>query len=73
MAGYAEKYESSLVEKFKSDLQTTREAVKVNEADVPVTGISGFFIGNTAENIVQELGCSLLTLKPNGFVSPLRV
>lgn len=35
------------------------------------TGISGFFIGNTAENIVQTLACSLLALKPNGFVSPV--
>jgi len=36
------------------------------------TGIPGFFIGNTAENIVQKLGCSLLALKPNGFVSPVK-
>lgn len=36
------------------------------------TGISGFIIGNTAENIVQKLGCSLLALKPNGFVSPVK-
>ncbi|MFS1162379.1 universal stress protein [Aeromonas salmonicida] len=35
------------------------------------TGISGFFIGNTAENVVQKLECSLLALKPNGFVSPV--
>ncbi|MCF3097380.1 universal stress protein [Aeromonas australiensis] len=35
------------------------------------TGIAGFFIGNTAENIVQTLACSLLALKPNGFVSPV--
>src|SRR5690606_2554729 len=36
------------------------------------TGIPGFIIGNTAENVVQELGCSLLALKPNGFVSPVK-
>lgn len=36
------------------------------------TGIPGFVIGNTAENIVQKLGCSLLALKPNGFVSPVK-
>lgn len=36
------------------------------------TGIPGFLIGNTAENIVQKLGCSLLALKPNGFVSPVK-
>lgn len=36
------------------------------------TGIAGFVIGNTAENIVQNLTCSLLALKPNGFVSPVK-
>lgn len=36
------------------------------------TGIHGFVIGNTAENILQKLGCSLLALKPNGFVSPVK-
>jgi nucleotide-binding universal stress UspA family protein len=36
------------------------------------TGIAGFIIGNTAENIVQKLACSVLALKPNGFVSPVK-
>ncbi len=36
------------------------------------TGISGFMIGNTAENIVQKLSCSLMALKPQGFVSPVK-
>ncbi len=36
------------------------------------TGIAGFIFGNTAENIVQELSCSLVALKPNGFVSPVK-
>ena len=36
------------------------------------TGIPGFIIGNTAENVVQKLSCSLLALKPNGFVSPVK-
>ncbi|WP_133130778.1 universal stress protein [Legionella yabuuchiae] len=35
------------------------------------TGISGFIIGNTAENILQKINCSLLALKPQGFVSPV--
>lgn len=35
------------------------------------TGIAGFIIGNTAENILQRLESSLLALKPNGFVSPV--
>ncbi|MFC6670537.1 universal stress protein [Marinobacterium aestuariivivens] len=36
------------------------------------TGIPGFVIGNTAENLVRKIGCSLLALKPPGFTSPVR-
>jgi len=36
------------------------------------TGIPGFIIGNTAENIVQKLSCSLMALKPQGFVSSVK-
>jgi len=37
------------------------------------TGIQGILIGNTAERILNQLECSVLTLKPKGFVSPLTV
>ena len=37
------------------------------------TGIPGFVIGNTAVNILQKMSCSLLALKPTGFVSPVKV
>lgn len=37
------------------------------------TGIPGFFIGNTAENILDHIHCSLLALKPAGFISPVKV
>ncbi|MCK6262716.1 universal stress protein [Vibrio sp. ZSDE26] len=36
------------------------------------TGIPGVVIGNTAENILQHVSCSLVALKPNEFVSPIR-
>ncbi len=36
------------------------------------TGIPGFIIGNTAENILQKLKCSLVAMKPHGFVSPIK-
>lgn len=36
------------------------------------TGISGLISGNTAENIMQNISCSLLALKPRGFVSPVK-
>ncbi len=36
------------------------------------TGIAGFVIGNTAENVVQSISCSLVAMKPDGFVSPIK-
>jgi universal stress protein E len=35
------------------------------------TGLKGFFIGNTAEKVLHKIGCSVLALKPEGFVSPV--
>jgi len=34
-------------------------------------GIPGFFMGNTAESILNQIDCSVLTIKPPGFVSPV--
>ena len=36
------------------------------------TGLAGFFIGNTAEQVLQEIDCSVLALKPDGFVTPVK-
>lgn len=35
------------------------------------TGIPGLLIGNTAEEILLSVDCDVLTLKPDGFVSPV--
>jgi nucleotide-binding universal stress UspA family protein len=34
-------------------------------------GIAGMLIGNTAERLLYQLDCSILTVKPANFVSPL--
>lgn len=34
-------------------------------------GTPGVFIGNTAERMLRSVDCSVLTLKPDGFVSPI--
>lgn len=58
--------------------QTIPELVDTLQIDILVmgtvarTGIPGFVIGNTAENVLREIRCSLVALKPNGFVSPIR-
>jgi len=35
------------------------------------TGIGGFLIGNTAEEVLNQIDCSVLTVKPEGFVTPV--
>jgi nucleotide-binding universal stress UspA family protein len=37
------------------------------------TGLSGLLIGNTAEAILEQLQCSVLAIKPPGFVSPVKL
>lgn len=37
------------------------------------TGIAGLFIGNTAEMVLEQVQCSVLAVKPPGFVSPVRL
>lgn len=67
-----------MVQKGKADVLIPAMLQEI-EADVLVmgtvarTGIPGFLIGNTAENIVKQVGCSMLAVKPNGFVSPIGV
>jgi nucleotide-binding universal stress UspA family protein len=36
-------------------------------------GIPGFFIGNTAEKVLRRSDCSILAVKPDGFVSPVHL
>ena len=36
------------------------------------TGIPGFLIGNTAETVLNQVNCSMLALKPDGFVTPVK-
>ncbi len=37
------------------------------------TGIPGFLIGNTAENVLNAVRCSVLAVKPEGFTSPVQL
>jgi nucleotide-binding universal stress UspA family protein len=37
------------------------------------TGLPGFFIGNTAEDVLQSAQCSVLAVKPDGFISPVTI
>ena len=35
------------------------------------SGIKGVLLGNTAEQVLGTCDCSILTVKPDGFVSPI--
>ncbi|NJO56449.1 MAG: universal stress protein [Rhodospirillales bacterium] len=35
-------------------------------------GVPGLLIGNTAEAVIGRIECSVLTIKPEGFISPVR-
>jgi len=58
---------------------TITEFVKEIGADLLVmgtvarTGISGLLMGNTAERVLHDVECSVLTMKPAGFASPDRL
>ncbi|MGB8712958.1 MAG: universal stress protein, partial [Onishia taeanensis] len=61
--GQARKQLPQLVDKLEADLVVMGTVVR--------TGIPGFIIGNTAEAVLYQLQCSVLALKPQGFVSPV--
>lgn len=35
------------------------------------TGIAGFLIGNIVEEVLNQVGCSVMTVKPDGVVTPV--
>ncbi len=35
------------------------------------TGVGGFFIGNTAETVLSQVDCTVLSVKPEQFVTPV--
>ncbi len=36
------------------------------------TGLSGLIMGNTAESILRSVSCSVMAVKPEGFVTPVK-
>ncbi|MEA2116819.1 MAG: universal stress protein [Thermodesulfobacteriota bacterium] len=59
--------------------EVINDFIKKNKIDVVVmgtvarTGISGFFMGNTAESILNTIDCSMLAIKPPGFTTPVKL
>ncbi len=63
--GKASRVIASLVAKHAIDLVVVGTVCR--------TGIAGMLIGSTAENMLGQMDCSVLALKPRGFVSPVEV
>jgi len=63
LKGYPRKEIPLFAKKIKADL--------VVMGTIARTGISGLFMGNTAESILNQLDCSVLAVKPEGFVTPV--
>lgn len=56
------------------DLPRMAETIKADlvvMGTVARTGIAGVIVGNTAETVLSQLNCSVLAIKPEGFVSPV--
>ncbi len=66
-----------LVKGFARDM--IPELVKEKQIDLMImgtvgrTGIAGFLMGNTAETVLNRIDCSVLAIKPEGFVTPVRL
>ncbi len=60
---------SAIIHRLSRDL----EADLVVMGTAGRTGIPGFFIGNTAEEVLQAATASVLAVKPFGFVSPVEL
>ena len=55
------------------DLADSLEADLVVIGTIGRSGVPGLLIGNTAEEILNAVDCSVLTLKPEGFETPIQV
>jgi nucleotide-binding universal stress UspA family protein len=60
-------------QKVVTELARTLAADLVVMGTVGRTGIPGFLIGNTAETILGGIECSVLAVKPDGFISPIEL
>jgi universal stress protein E len=78
LAPYGLNVEASEVHLLQGDpAQVIPELVKQANIDLIVmgtvgrTGIRGLIMGNTAERLLGQVECSVLALKPEGYISPV--
>lgn len=80
LSKFTDKSDRRTVHLLKGDAtEEISEFVKKHQIEMVVmgtvarTGISSVLIGNTAESILQRVNCSVLAVKPAGFVSPVQL
>ncbi|MCJ7533985.1 MAG: universal stress protein [Anaerolineales bacterium] len=54
-------------------LAAAKEIEIIVMGTVSRTGIAGLLIGNTAEKVLRQVDCSVLTVKPEGFITPVKL
>jgi len=54
-------------------LAKAREVELIVMGTVSRTGLTGFLIGNTAEKVLRQADCSVLVVKPDKFVTPVKL
>ncbi len=53
------------------ELAQAKEIDLIVMGTVSRAGIAGLLIGNTAEKVLRRVDCSMLTVKPEGFITPV--
>jgi nucleotide-binding universal stress UspA family protein len=55
------------------ELAQAKEIDLIIMGTVSRAGIAGLLIGNTAEQVLRRVHCSMLTIKPEGFITPVKL
>ncbi len=55
------------------EVAAAKEVKLIVMGTVSRTGVAGLLIGNTAEKILHQVDCGVLAVKPDGFVTPVRL
>jgi nucleotide-binding universal stress UspA family protein len=55
------------------EVATAKEVKLIVMGTVSRTGVAGLLIGNTAEKILGHVDCGVLAVKPDGFITPVRL
>ena len=62
-----------LADEIISEFAEQRQIDLIVMGTVSRTGIPGFCIGDTAEKILHRIDCSVLAVKPDGYISPVQL